>query len=124
MTNTQRFIELAVDGGWQNFKAIGYGDTKCSDCSVSDIKSISYIFLDPLAWQAVGKSLGWTRKEKLCVCGVSKVSGTGFCCAKCGSYEYRLIDKSSHDVMMHRFIDLLISGKSIDQALGEIIVDK
>ena len=48
---TKEFVEKAIEGGWEE-------PYRCSDsfCNTDD----AHLFLDPLAWQAVGKVEGWS----------------------------------------------------------------
>lgn len=48
---TKQFIEKAIEGGYKEYDLSNYiGD---------DTHSIAWLFLDTLAWQAVGKVEGW-----------------------------------------------------------------
>lgn len=100
MTATQRFIEDAIRGGWRDATNLrlsaGYAkyDLPESDGWVSKAKTpIAEILIDPLAWQAVGKTRGWSR-------------GIG------GNVDHdklRFLD----------FVDAIWSGKSIEEALAK-----
>lgn len=83
---THQFIEDAKAGGWKTTNAVPYDDR-------------FEILLDPLAWQAVGKTRGWKCPE-----GEHKAELCGFR----WRYEW------------HRFIDHLADGKSIEEALAAI----
>lgn len=53
MTAAQQFIEDAIKGGWND------GDTM----AIWHINNPHQILLDPLAWQAVGKTRGWQKNQ-------------------------------------------------------------
>ena len=83
MTATQKFIEDAIKGGYDfngEFKEYGLGSPSYDivDCSVyiqtiqleigtpsrvSNECHFAEILLDPLAWQAVGKTRGWADSK-------------------------------------------------------------
>ena len=63
--NIREFVEKAIEGGWTNFRT--FEDNPQLDgsfrgyCGLSIYKSdVDTIFLDPLAWRAVGKVEGWS----------------------------------------------------------------
>jgi len=68
MNHTEQFIEDAIEGGWLKDKEpqlhgipgavlqLGGGET--------ELVSHWRILLDPLAWQAVGKTRGWNHKNE------------------------------------------------------------
>lgn len=96
---TQQFIEKAVEGGFHP-----------SYIEVPEIKHMVYyghpypvyvILLDPLAWQAVGNVEGW---EKLTINGYELKGVRGY-------------DYSPWYLNMHRMIDALADGKTINQFL-------
>ncbi len=77
---------------------------------------IDEIVLDPLAWQAVGKTMGWLHnvcsgcgEEKPCWCDTSDVRFS------CGS------DKILRcHYKMHCMIDSLIEGKTLEEFLATL----
>lgn len=99
-------IQKAIEGGW---KPTGYG--KFSDNAISykvqavmKIKYKERIFLDPLFWKALGKSLGWDELE----------DGRKWESAKFGFMpvcKYR----------WHCFIDHLADGKSAESFFEELL---
>jgi hypothetical protein len=111
MTPTQQFIEDAIAGGWtQDYQSVPAGGSV--KIQVGYIKYIvpskllpkhqqptfrmgrlSDALLDPLAWQAVGKTRGWTETNE-----VSQI----------WLYNW------------HCFIRALADGKTIDEALAAI----
>lgn len=100
MTNTQRFIELAIEGGnidptpdraWEHLSRFEQQAT------------VNYMLLRPEAWQAVGKVKGWEMKTRKVFEGL----------------DVRV--KGSWSWKWHGFLDLLEAGRSIEEALGEIL---
>lgn len=69
---------------------------------------IQKILLDPFAWQAVGKMEGWPTEDdedRNCYCGA------------CGYYKSCANEWKEN---MHRMIDALCEGKSIEEFLSSI----
>jgi hypothetical protein len=92
MTATKQFIEDAWSGGYQ---PITRKETFLT-YSMND-ESMSHVLLDPLAWQAVGKTRGWS---------IARLNATG---------------KPVYDIYeWHRFIDHLADGLTIEEALGKL----
>ena len=56
MTETQQFIEDAIAGGYADHAYCNEFDMHESHSSYCH----STVLIDPLAWQAVGKTRGWT----------------------------------------------------------------
>lgn len=56
----KEFIEKAIEGGWKNeaYEVLTYPDRK-------DEYMIGGVFIDPLAWQAVGKVEGWPNLREM-----------------------------------------------------------
>jgi hypothetical protein len=97
MTATQKFIEDAIKGGWQEYKTgnntIGY---------YTNTVALYKVLLDPLAWQAVGKTRGWEPYAPYDLTA--------------GEQEYigEWLERQ------HAFIDHLADGKTIEDALVAI----
>lgn len=104
----QTFIEKAIEGGWNGlttwngnpyrsvFVIDGLAGTTLPN-GHSDSKPLAEILLDPLAWQAV------------CEVGIPETHD------EC---EERLkISMPHHIYLMHRMIDALAGGKTIEQYL-------
>lgn len=118
MKNTKQFIEDAIEGGWKPEEwfdlkhFIVTVDDKCGFLlkrGATEIDgAVQIILLDPLAWQAVGKTRGWCSGE------YSQPEGT---CVDCGEVGARCLHWG---YVWHKFIDHLADGKDIDQALGVI----
>ena len=102
MTSTQQFISLAVEGGYK----IGNGNVSSKKFFENgdhlSISKTSVILFDPLAWAAVGKVKGW---------GDDGISMDVFDTSKLPIWKLR----------WGRSIDLLADGKSIEEALTEIL---
>lgn len=92
MTATKQFIQDAIAGGWRT-EIPQHQHQSFIDGTQGDIR---FMVIDPLAWQAVGKTRGWSKH----------LNGS-------------LPDNVWKDYL-HRFIDYLADGKSIEEAL-EII---
>lgn len=103
----QTFIEKAIEGGWEDAiqapapsmfhwseKRLEEGYTRICEQSV---------LLDPLAWQAVGKVEGW---EKKCWIEMGIVNET------LPTHDGVISQAQYH---MHRMIDALAEGKTIEQ---------
>jgi len=102
---TQSFIEDAIAGGWRKecgFEFSSMSDdeedfaVRFKDATEHVTYSVYYLLLDPLAWQAAGKTRGWNRLN--------------------GHFDGR---RPWHDAWV-RFIDILADGKTIDEALAAI----
>lgn len=110
----QKFIEKAIEGGWQqpstfyylyNYKGkMGYENSLSVDFqhTLGNIP-LAVIFLDPIAWQAVGRVDGW-----------SNMDGVG------GKYTYptEAIPYWKHN--MHCMIDALAEGKTLEDFIGTL----
>jgi hypothetical protein len=133
MTPTQQFIEDAIAGGWSEGYAIlhdqkpQYGDVVVQhEATVNSIEwHIEMILLDPLAWQAVAKTRGEIQAipEGHCeLCGepmpegetMFRYHGYSIPCPKPPLKGWDWRDK------LHRFIDHLADGKTIDEALASL----
>jgi len=109
MTATQRFIVDAIEGDWKQPRktALAFGADAMEEVWVvedrdelfqlEDIFVVQEALLDPLAWQAVGKTRGWK-------------SLTG------ESYN----DRYAWQEKWHNFIAHLADGKTIDEALSAL----
>lgn len=94
----QQFIEKAIEGGWRSDEDIRDGWVY-DKSGVIDYHLGRDIFLDPLAWKAVGRVEGWKQEY----------------------YEYgsanEAIEMAPYMVKMHRMIDALAEEKTIEQYL-------
>lgn len=112
MTATEHFIKDAIDGGWNDLmKGVPFevrGDsiiTQTDKGNESLFETVSCMLLDPLAWQAVGKTRGWS------VYPVCSIHGAD-CLLDCSHGV-----KTEHEYKWHRFIDHLNDGKTVEEAL-------
>ncbi len=110
MKATKQFIEDAIEGGWslEDFvRSRGFAPyavkvnakyiTTLSGSSSTQRIPLELVLLDPLAWQAVGKTRGWNKY----IPAVNEPS--------------RL-----YKDIWHTFIDHLADGKTIEEALEAI----
>lgn len=88
----QQAIQKAIDGGWKS------GNQHFYEFESGARENLSSIFLQPLFWQSLGKSLGWKDCEK----GFSG-KGDDEHSWQCREWEHR----------WHDFIHHLVEGKSI-----------
>lgn len=111
MSATQQFIADAIKGGWLPEGCDG-DDTQASDYGLhvmwfrgdgeiaeQHLYSVKEILIDPLAWQAVGKTRGWEGQ-------MGRVDK---------HLRQHWIEKIARQ-KQHDFIDLLIDGKTIEEA--------
>jgi len=99
MIHTQKFIEDAIKGGWNT-----------THVSIKKNVYIEKYLLDPSAWKTVGKVREWGEEKEI----YSADTADGDESLIGGVYLYPWQYK------MHVFLDLLIEGKSIEDALSEI----
>ena len=74
---------------------------------VLQVKYFPLVALDPLAWQAVGKVEGWSGR----IIEYPKSARQG------DRFGYIIEKMTQADVNMHRMIDTLCEGRSIEQFL-------
>jgi len=106
MNNIRKFIEKAIEGGWKKgwrfdhcdsvFVYMQKIDATCKQPIVSWM--LERVFLDPFAWQAVGKVEGW-----------EKADGVG------GKYADPIEKIPYWKHNMHRMMDALAEGKSLEE---------
>lgn len=115
MTPTQ-FIEDAIKGGWSIWLRRRKDRNTLQDGARIEDDGIWYeygenllpiheILLDPKSWEAVGKTREWFEGIQKEVIGVRK---------------YREIHTKMWLFYMHRFIDHLADGKTIDESLSAL----
>jgi hypothetical protein len=109
MTHTPAFIEDAMEGGIDYSVYINErDDTPPAEQVLSDYDfNLERELLKPEVWQAVGKVRGWPEERYLFA-----------------NYYHRISGFSAHGSLwqfnMHRFIEQLADGKTIDEALGSL----
>lgn len=94
LTSIEKAVAIANDNGWSD----GEGDWNLND------ELVYKIVLDRLFWQALGKGLGWDKKMTY--------------------YNTFTEGKENNDpwrLEMHRFIDHLAEGKSIDSFFESLL---
>ena len=97
MTATEQFIEDAIKGGWKSdCKGWYFWADKVTHTGTNGFneQSITYekILLDPLAWQAVGETRGWSKRQ--------------------GGLDLAV------RIAMHDLMSFLCDGMSIEEALA------
>lgn len=107
MTATQRFIEKAEKGGFDLSPHYLFADGTRYDHSG--------ILLKPEAWKAVGKVEGW--KASCVGCGARNIKDCP--CPDVGGFPPNTDD--TWFVNMHRMIDALASGQSVEEYLATIV---
>jgi len=106
----QEFIEKTIEGGYD-----GYSDPFCIECACyitrNDFKD-GGMFLDPKAWEAVGKVEGWGVNFvcKSCQGVVPPKEGEGENC-ECGWFVPQFDD---YKYKMHAMIDHICDGGTIE----------
>jgi hypothetical protein len=125
MTTTQQFIEDAIKGGWGFLPRINKHASRCEitgdnvDLYYRDNfheTTVQAILLDPLAWQAVGKTRGWDFAY--CYQCHTKVMLWAEC--ECDEDEVTPIAKMGWHFKWVAFIDTLAEGKTIEESLQAI----
>jgi hypothetical protein len=117
----QTFIEKAIEGGWSVWDTIRaphtssekFDSPRCGDCFCQaftlhthvNLDEKTYeILLDPEAWKAVGKVSGWNENYDF-----TDIIEDGI------GYKFGYDTKMpTWECMMHRMIDSLAEGKSIE----------
>ena len=105
-TNIKKAIKLAVEGGWKpkdlktNRRALSW----VKQAAVNRSKFAERYFLDPLFWQALGKSLGKGLRA------IIDISGDPL-----SRYEFWW------QYQWHRLIDFLAEGKSSEDYFRELL---
>jgi hypothetical protein len=100
----KEFIQASIEGGWDRKNL--YGETSVYPNGEIE-SSVEAILINPKAWQAVGKVEGWEAEGD--DCGNCEHTNKSVPCPECPYDEYR--------ERMHRFIDYLQEGDTIDTAL-------
>jgi hypothetical protein len=107
MNNRQQFAADALAGGWKVPDWLeGYSlDENYIQASYHEYMSYEHMLLDPLAWQAVGKTRGWNNE-------------TAYTTLNHDDVPY---GEGAEIMHWHCFIDHLAEGKTIDEALSSLI---
>lgn len=120
MSNIEQFVSDAIAGGWRK-------DEKPDLESNNDGYSIRFlaghdthtlweadILIDPLAWQAVGRTRGWRLYDDTIITTYRDPEN------KHRNVHQRIALKFSWRWYMHEFVSHLADGLSIEEALGKL----
>lgn len=101
---TKEFIEKAIEGGWNRYVWVSYIKNETYGRGGYGTRTIptESVFLDPLAWQAVGKVEGWRLRDE------EDVFNGGY------------LEDDEWLKNMHCMIDALAEGKPIEQFLATL----
>lgn len=115
-TATQRFIEKAIEGGWVSPKPSKLQTTYETENGTG--VRLPCIWLDPKSWEAVGKVEGWTEVNQfgLHLEDVHRSSEA----RRLNAWE-RNPRMPEWKWKMHRMIDALASGQSVEEYLATIV---
>lgn len=111
MNYTQKAIELAMEGVYTN-ETISANPEKNIMWKAGFV-DVPNCFLDPLFWQALGKSLGLKSEIRYGKCSHPDCDGSGCEKPNTGNWKYQ----------WHRFIDHLASGGTPEKFF-EGLIDK
>lgn len=100
----KEFIEKAVEGGWS------MDDYHPMYITTAEPKHVPLegIFLDPLAWQAVGRVEGWEKRHNY-ACYIHLDGGKCDC-----------VPEEEWEARMHDMIDALCEGTSIEEFISNL----
>ena len=115
------FIEKAIEGGWEKghekytvLMNISEFHLLVVDGDKSQTISFTRIILDPKAWKAVGVIDGWDIGWQCDECGKRHVCD-GENCMEGGTHPFGCYRKE-----MHKMIDALIEGKSLEEYIATL----
>lgn len=115
MTNIQTFIELAFKGGYTSLDE--HSEMNLEYLKKIFTENIEKVVSDPTSWQAVGKYKDWddslSECKSGCGCTESQAGHDGHCV-----WTSREPESLSQQKL---FIEEIWKGKTIEQALGEIL---
>ena len=109
MTAIQRFIEKAIEGGWKGPVGAPVIAHRKYGLTMTRRMYESHVILDPEAWKAVGKVEEWPTFYGEC-------DHRGMCSGRCP--ESQRLSAVAH---MHRMIDALVEGRTIEEYLSIIL---
>jgi hypothetical protein len=116
MTMTTNYVENAIELAMQGGYMKHYEDPISVQAMIQSCDMIpSQIFLDPLFWSSLGKSLGW--KERYCKSGAGCEFSGG------GEHEFECVWEGVNEwkEQWHRFIDSLAEEKSAESFFESLI---
>ena len=117
MTHTESFISDAIKGGWRNLAPICF-DVVDMEPFIPDFIdgnqiTLQVILLDPLAWQAVGKTRNWATTDLM--------NKPVFQDREPSQYFFSNTQKHpTWRIKLLHFIDHLADGDTIEEALSKI----
>ena len=98
-------IKKAIEGGW--FPKATRLQFVFEERGHVEVFEDYHIFLDPLFWQALGKSLGWSEENE-------------YKCRRSPAYNWQTIRRSGWHAKWIELIDHLAEGKDAESWFGEI----
>ena len=114
MTYIEKAIQKVIEGG---YNGVQITDDLWSGIMTDSAKeNYRCMFIDPLFWQALGKSMGWTGKENCSECGYIWEESCW-----CDREYTHSVARWRH--YWHRLIDHLAEGKSAESFFEEILKD-
>lgn len=114
----QQFIETAIEGGWTNYKDYennSIADKKDLD-SYKEVIIRSYlmrhceVFLNPKAWEAVGKVKGWEHL-KMAMYDITQEDDR---------WGYKVTEKPLWKWHMQKMIQVLCEGKTLEEYIATL----
>lgn len=120
------FIQAAKDGGWREGQDIRldpkYGlirswSTKEDAGKIGhgmDLLDWTELYLDPKAWEAVGKVRGWKESDDWQYKAFSKVHPDGSV-----TYEKRMVI-NHYQIAMHEMVNALCEGRTISEYIATL----
>ncbi len=124
----QQFIETAIEGGWpeqwdpKETSRLSMRYVKASDYKFLDWYPeklyITSIFLDPKAWEAVGKVRGWSEESVY----QKHIKMDPESRKDLGDFAEDLADhtRSNYVDHMHAMIDAVCSGKTLEEYIATL----
>jgi len=107
----KQFIEKAEQGGLSSSHMV-LGKYPLQNVLIHNVQEL--VLLDPEAWKAVGKVEGWNDQREM-YCTVCRRSGSQLKDCSCEGQVYSYANWHEY---MHRMIDALADGKTIEEYLA------
>lgn len=119
----EKAIEKAIEGGYPHrwYIPSGMDFHEQVEFTKREFKEPEEILLDPLFWQCLGKQQGW--KENVWICHIDGViDGHNVTNdEKCDFCKTPVSCGKEWVFKMHRLIDHIIEGKSVDSFFEELL---